>query len=113
MEKIYICGQVSGLHHDRVYHKFASWEYNLNKLGFEVVNPMKLISRHTKYAEMMRTRIHALTECNSIFILDDWKESQDSRLEYDLALKLRLSDYNTDTIGELFKKSNRYEIKAI
>ena len=82
MEKIFIIGRthpLQGEEYNQAYQQFAEWESKLKEMGFEVVNPMKLFSKHTTIIQARKNMIMGLSECNAIILLDDWKEDDWAR----------------------------------
>ncbi|MGQ1890624.1 DUF4406 domain-containing protein [Thermophagus sp. OGC60D27] len=111
MNKVYIAGKVSGLNYLETYEKFLLAEQKLNRLGFEVVNPMKLVpDPETDWQYAMRKCIKAMVEhCNTIYLLYDWKDSPGARLEYQIANKLGfklLTDHILHEIEEINTSKN-------
>jgi len=93
--KIYIAGKVSNggevtpeewqIH----FNKFCRAESMLQELGFETVNPMRLVSQHVKnWAEAMKICIPKMCECDAIHLLPDWNQSRGAEIEYSISNKL-------------------------
>lgn len=85
-KKIYIAGKVTGLPQQEVVDKFAKAQKDIEEMGFEVVNPIKVVKNFdTPWNEAMKMCITALFDCNCMVLLPCWKESKGARLEKDIA----------------------------
>ena len=84
--KTYISGKTSGVPVEFVQKKFEIAENYLLSLGMEPVNPLKngLSENHTKKQHLLKD-IGLLLSSNSIFILDNWIDSKQSRIEKKIA----------------------------
>ena len=89
-KKIYIAGKVSGEERMKVFMKFMAAESRLKLThpGCEVVNPIRFCASEWPWADCMRRCITHLMECDTIYMLPDWKKSRGARLEHFIALKL-------------------------
>jgi len=85
LKRIYIAGRISGLSYPAVIKQFNEAEAFLRSLGFEVVNPVKLIPPGTGWTEAMRTCIAYLMACNYIIMLPGWENSTRATIEYNIA----------------------------
>lgn len=85
LKRIYIAGRISGLSYHAVVKQFNEAEYFLRSLGFEVVNPVKIVPPGTGWTEAMRTCIAYLMACNYIAMLPGWKQSAGATIEYNIA----------------------------
>ena len=87
--KIYISGQITGLSEETARYNFTMAHLNLRQQGHDPVNPMLLPHNHGKtWAEYMREDIHALLDCEAIYMLENWQESKGARIEFGLAIEL-------------------------
>jgi hypothetical protein len=92
MKKCYIAGQISGVQISKAYKNFFLAECELEKMGYKPVNPMALPHKHNKESSSyMRECIAALIECDFIYMLVGWGDSEGAKLEYDLAVKLGIT----------------------
>lgn len=91
--KIYISGKMSGLP-DNNYPKFDEVENDLLNKGFTVVNPARLPHDHNKtYGEFMREDLKALLECDTIFMIDGWRDSKGAMVEHAVAVSCGFTVY--------------------
>lgn len=100
--KIYIAGKVSGLPFAETTAKFGLAQVQLEKQGFEVVNPLAVVSevygkepreyRHlrTPWDTCMRWCISAMMECDAVVLLSDWPLSKGAALERYIAAEVRM-----------------------
>ena len=88
--KIYISGKITGIEKEAIAI-FEKAEKELLVAGYEVVNPMKLNHDHDKsWASYMKVCIKALCDCDAIYLLHNWQDSDGANIEFGIALKLRL-----------------------
>ena len=80
--KIYISGKITGL---KNYKKlFRKAEKRLIKKGFNVVNPVTLgeaLPENSDWSKYMKMDLHAMLECNGIYLLDNWEDSKGAIIE--------------------------------
>lgn len=77
VNKIYISGKITG-EPNLNREKFEAAEWHVKKVlrGFPI-NPHKLPDDHNKsWCAYMRVCVGALTDCDSVVALDDWKRSR-------------------------------------
>ena len=86
--KVYICGKVTG--DDHYAEKFMEAKRELEKLGYEAVNPIAYTSNTWTWERCMRVVIRELCLCDAIHLLPDWKDSRGGRLEKQIAEELNL-----------------------
>jgi hypothetical protein len=95
LSKVYIAGKVGDLTDDDYYYevvrKFDQRERELRKLGYSVVNPMKICKRGMSWPEAMKTCIRALTFCDFISPLPDAKASPGASIEIDLSFNFQMT----------------------
>ena len=84
-KKIYLSGKISGDPHFK--EKFAQKAKELTEKGFQVYNPTVHPDMFS-WEEFMELDLLALSKCDSIYLLDDWKDSRGAKIEYDEAVRL-------------------------
>lgn len=91
--KVYISGQITGLPFDEAERNFNEAQQRLEEEGFTVVNPLNngLTVDH-KWIDHMKADIKLLLECDTIYLLKNWKQSAGATIERNLAVSL---GYNT------------------
>lgn len=90
-DKIYISGKISGLPYKDAYEKFENREKQLDIIGYETVNPMKIHNcedRTKPWEDYMSEDIPFLLKCNSIYMMKCWGQSKGARVEYAIAKEL-------------------------
>ena len=94
--KIYISGAMTGIK-DFNYPKFDLTENMLLNKGYTVVNPANIgrgiafkdnLTDAEKYNIYLKEDLKALLDCDSIYMLEGWKDSTGANIEHDLAIKL-------------------------
>lgn len=89
--KVYISGKITG--DDNYKEKFRKAEEMLKTRGDDVINPAGkdgLQGDNHTWEDYMRHDIGLLVQCDSIYLLPDWEESQGALLEFYVAAKLGL-----------------------
>lgn len=87
--KVYISGAITGT--DDYMKRFADAERYLTDNGHEVINPAEINSHlpeSTTYEEYMAISFELLKQCNTIFMLDGWRESCGANREYGYAMAI-------------------------
>lgn len=71
---------------------FQSVEEVLKVRGHDPVNPFKVIpyQKELTWIDYMRANIKALVDCDGIYQLPGWHESEGALLEWQIARKLKL-----------------------
>lgn len=92
MKKIYISGKITGIEAE-AENLFNETEKQLIDLGYEVVNPLKLnhASHDKSWEAYMKVDIKALCDCDSIYMLSNYKASKGALIELLLATVLKLN----------------------
>lgn len=91
MKKIYISGPISGLPLETVYNNFTNAEAQLLEQGYEVVNPLNNgLPTNATWEEHMRADLRLLLDCDAIYMLEGWEKSRGARIEYALAVDLKM-----------------------
>jgi hypothetical protein len=92
--KIYIAGKVTGLPQDEVIEKFAIVQKEIEALGFEVINPLKVVGDwNTPWTYAMRKCIKALVDCDAVYLLPCHIHSTGAKIEFKLAFDLNIPFY--------------------
>ena len=101
--KVYISGKIGDeVVSETTRQKFAKAEEMLKAKGYEVFNPttsglgyvadVKVLEaerrgeKTTWYQEILKLDLDALSFCDGIYLLNDYKQSDGARIEYDFAL---------------------------
>lgn len=82
--KIYISGRITGLPKDYYMEKFAIAETIFKDKGISVINPAKVngnLPEDTTYQEYMDMSILMLSMCDTIYMLNNYKESNGANIE--------------------------------
>lgn len=98
MQKIYISGKISGLPIEQAELNFRRIEQYLSD-EYEVVNPMTLtehaaiiackdLSDIEKWRLHMKADIKAMMECDGVFLMENYTDSNGAIIEAELAIKL-------------------------
>ena len=89
--KIYLSGKISGTDLDyvrRLFHKVAT---TLRALGHEVINLLcNGLSETDPWEEHIAKDIINLIDCEGIYMLQGWEDSQGARIEHAVAKELGL-----------------------
>ena len=86
-KKIYISGKITGLSIVQDESLFNNGETQLKEMypGCEIVNPMKINHDHDKsWENYMRADLKEMLNCDSIYMLNNWQQSQGAIVEYTL-----------------------------
>lgn len=102
-DKIYISGAMSGIMRHHYKPKFDIAANYLQTLGYDVVNPVTLdeqrdniinnphMTEEEKWHMMIEDDLKIIeSECNGIYMLDDWRYSKGALIEHNKALELGL-----------------------
>lgn len=103
--KAYISGKVVGIPIENIEKKFKNAEKYLVSIGMVPINPIKngLTENHTEHEHLI-TDLPMLLGSNSIFILDNWFDSKQSRIELKIAQEYGISViYESATLKTLIK----------
>ena len=89
MKKIYIAGKVTGENQMECAYKFAAAQEELEKHGFEAVNPLEVVGDwETPWEIAMPLCLAALETCDAIFMLPDYIHSRGALIEKGRAIEL-------------------------
>jgi len=115
MIKVYIAGKITG-QEEKARVLFEQAEKRLSAVwGSEhvtVINPCKLPHDHSKtWKEYLKECIKHLVDCDVIYMLNGWKQSEGARLEYYVAEQLGMLIYPETaaflTINQLMQNLER------
>lgn len=83
---IYISGPITGV--DNYLDNFNAAEEYLKDLGYEVINPARFnaVLPELDYEQYMKVDFALLDLCDSIYMLDGWRDSKGANREYGYAL---------------------------
>jgi len=96
--KVYICGKVTGLEKSESVLRFQDAEMKLRNIGFDTVNPIRLIEIESlrrgflpNWDECMKICIRELVQCDYIYIIpQDVATSNGAKLEMVIAYQLKI-----------------------
>lgn len=89
-KRIYIAGKITGME-ERAKELFQDAEDYLRNLEHEPVNPMKLEHKHGgKWQDYMKEGILAMMDCDAVFMLENWRDSEGATIEHKIAVKLKM-----------------------
>lgn len=93
-KKIYISGKITGCEPGEAEAHFEAAEQFLKKQypNAILVNPFFIQHNHNKsWENYMRTDLIAMLDCDTIYMLNNWKDSKGARIEYLLAFELNFN----------------------
>ena len=89
--KIYLSGKISGTDLDYVRRLFDKVATTLRALGHEVTNPLcNGLSEAAPWEEHIAKDIINLIDCEGIYMLQGWEDSQGARIEHAVAKEIGL-----------------------
>jgi hypothetical protein len=89
MKMIFISGKTNGLPREEVINKFKEAKKMLEAEGYAVLSPINNNkSNEGTFEQNLLNRIRLLLYCDVVYFLDDWAESMESLIEYDMAIRL-------------------------
>ena len=84
----YISGKITGME-EKAIELFAEAEKKLKEIGLETINPMTLNHDHDKsWSSYMRVCLKSLCDCDVIYMLTNWDDSEGAIIEHNLAISL-------------------------
>ena len=90
MKRVFISGPVSARVYSEVVQEFNKAEKMLIELGYEVVNPVKIVPPNTLWPEAMKICLKELKSCDAIFMLKRYEFSKGASMEYFKSRSLNL-----------------------
>lgn len=87
--KVYISGQITGLPIEDAKDNFYKVQIKLEEQGYKVVNPLENgLPTNAKWEDHMKADIKLLMDCNTIYLLSNWKYSRGATIEKNIAIAL-------------------------
>jgi len=91
MTKVYISGAITNKPDYK--RDFARAARVIVSAGCEAVNPAEVNINGGSWLDYMRQDIKLLADCNGVYMLEGWEQSQGARVEHQLAQGLGLKIY--------------------
>ena len=94
--KVYLSGPITGLNMEQAKKNFEKAEVFAKEFlnAKEVVNPFKLPHNHDQsYVSYLLEDLQALSGCNAILMLPNWKKSKGARIEHNFAKEFEIKIY--------------------
>ena len=89
--KIYLSGKISGTDLTHTRKRFSNVADKLQALGHEVTNPLcNGLSETAPWEAHIAKDIANLLQCEGIYMLKGWEESQGARIEHAVAKEIGL-----------------------
>ena len=89
--KIYLSGKISGTDLTHTRKRFSSVADKLQVLGYEVTNPLcNGLPETAPWEEYIAKDIINLIDCEGIYMLQGWEDSQGARIEHAVAKEIGL-----------------------
>lgn len=102
--KVYIAGKVGDVSEPETLRirqaNFQRREKELKRIGYKVVNPMKIVPAGTEWRDAMRICVRALCECDYISLLPDWRQSEGAMIEAHIAERLKMPHVYPSAMNE-------------
>lgn len=94
-KRVYISGRMSGVDPAESQAKFKEAESYLRKRGFEPVNPWTLAQFRSfiGWGRHLIADLDALHDCDSIYLLPGWEQSQGANIEWLFAQGVGIPEY--------------------
>lgn len=89
MKKCYIAGKIGDLPRQEVYDNFYKGKIEVIALGYAALSPLDLPHNHNKtWSKYMREDLRAMLECDAVYSLRNWRDSNGATIEVNLALQV-------------------------
>jgi hypothetical protein len=89
MKTIFISGKTNGLPYEEMARKFNEARQLLEFVGYSVVSYIDNTQPNDwTFGQNLMHRIELLLPCNVVYFLDNWTESTESLIEYDIAMRM-------------------------
>lgn len=96
--RVYLSGPMSGLPEFN-YPAFKAAALQLERFGFEVVNPAENgLPKEAAWEQHMRLDIQLMLDCDGLVMLSGWENSKGARIERRLAMELGLPVGDLETV---------------
>ena len=100
--KVYLSGPITGIQKEVVTTLFALAEDIVRNLGDTPVNPLSNgLPYESPWEEHLHTDLNMLKDCDYIFMLDGWENSNGAIIEYSYACFLGIEMYNSHLREEI------------
>lgn len=106
--KIYISGKISGTTDFR--ERFKEAEKKIIDAGHEAVNPVELLHEHDlSWESYMKEDIKAMMDCDAVFMIGDWNQSEGARIEHNLAwnVGLKIASFSEEGLQFIQKQKSK------
>ena len=92
MSRIYISGKITGLDINEARQNFDNAQHLFEAKGYQVINPMKEVPYNPSFqwGDYMRADIKLLMDCDAIYMLPNWDDSDGAKVEHYLAEQLNM-----------------------
>lgn len=88
-DKVYISGKITGLPKEEVNNNFNIVSVRLKEEGYIPVSPLdNNVNCNDSWINHMKADIKLLMECNTIYLMKNWKDSRGAKIERELAILL-------------------------
>ena len=95
--KIYLSGPISGYDIDERKAVFSNAAEKLTSKGYEVFNPIESIVPKS-YSEYIRYDLKQLLDCDAIYLLNGWRDSEGCRIESQVAKAIGIKIFKEEYI---------------
>lgn len=103
-EKVYISGPITGIPSLNI-QAFRDAEQKIRSMGMNPVVPHDLFegidTQDFKWEDFMRGCIKCLMDCDAVITIEGWNDSEEARIEVDLARKLKMDVFPLHNIKQL------------
>lgn len=100
--KVYISGKITGLEEKVYKNNFNSAELYLTGLGYDAVNPVSEVTiPNGTWEDYMRRDIKLLCDCDYIYLIEGWEDSDGASLEKLIADNLGIKQLAIDENGKV------------
>lgn len=98
--KVYISGKITGLSEKVYKNNFNSAELYLTGLGYDVINPVSYTPiKNGAWEDYMKRDLKLLLDCDYIYLLEGWQDSDGASLECTVAETLGIKVLELDENG--------------
>lgn len=85
---VYIAGKITGLHKTIYTTNFNYMEDKLLALGFDTINPVRILNDSLPYDEIMDKCLKLIEKADIVYFMPNWIESDGAKKEHEYAQKL-------------------------